>query len=404
MITKHTCPNGVRIIVEKMPHVRSVSMGVWIETGSRYETKLNSGISHFIEHMMFKGTPSRTAKDIAETFDAIGGDINAFTAKEETCYFAKVLDEHAEMTLEILCDMLFNSLFDEEEFEKEKQVILEEINMYEDTPDDLVHDLLNIAAYGEHPLALPVLGTHKTLENMKPDDLREYIRNHYRPDRIVISVAGNVPEDFIKTIETAFAHLETNEAKPSLHKPVFRSEQTVREKETEQGHLCLGFEGLSCDDEDILPLLMMNNILGGNMSSRLFQEVRENRGLAYSVFSDHIEYQDSGLLSIYAGTNRQQIPVLLDTIQAVVSQVKNEGFTEKELQHSQSQLKGSLLLSMESSSYRMNRNAENELVYREPKTAEQVLESFEKVTVADVNRILRQTLKEPFSLAMVKPV
>jgi predicted Zn-dependent peptidase len=354
--------------------------------------------------MMFKGTPSRSAKEIAEAFDAIGGDINAFTAREETCYFAKVLDEHAESTLEILCDMLFHSLIDDEEFEKEKQVILEEINMYEDTPDDLVHDLLNVAAFGSHPLALPVLGTEKTLKNMTPDDLRNYIKQHYRPERMVVSVAGNVPDHFIETIEKAFSHLVKDPAGPALIKPVFQLNKTVREKETEQGHLCLGFEGLGGSDDDILPLLIMNNILGGNMSSRLFQEVRENKGLAYSIFSDHTEYKDCGLLSIYGGANRNQMPLLLDTILAVLNQVKKEGLTEKELQHSQSQLRGSVLLSLESSNYRMNRNAENELVYGEPKSADEILKAFENVTIKDVNRILKETLNGNYSISMVKPV
>ncbi len=301
MMKKHTCQNGVRVVLESIPTVRSVTIGIWIGVGSRDEDEKNNGISHFLEHMFFKGTNTRTAKEIAESFDSIGGQVNAFTAKEYTCIYAKVLDNHATYALDVLADMFFYSTFNEQELKKEKNVVLEEIKMYEDTPDDIVHDMLSKAAYHNHPLGFPILGTEETLDTFTSDMLHQYIHDMYTPDNIVISVAGNIDDNFIYQIENHFGSFERGKNKISNEKPIFYSEQVAKQKKTEQAHLCLGFEGLPIGSEKIYDLIVMNIIFGGGMSSRLFQEVREERGLAYSVFSYHSSYKDTGTLVIYGG-------------------------------------------------------------------------------------------------------
>lgn len=354
--------------------------------------------------MLFKGTSNRTAKDISEAFDHIGGEINAFTGREETCYFTKVLDEHSELAIDILSDMLFNSLLDTEDFENEKQVILEEINMYEDTPDDLVHDMLYNTIFGDHALGRPVLGTKETLANLTPNHLRNYMNRHYTPDKLIISIAGNVSDALIKKAEQTFGSMAIGNPVLPPHQPVFHTSRIIKKKDSEQGHLCLGFEGFESRHEDLLSLLIINNILGGNTSSRLFQEVREKKGLAYSVFSDHTEYRDAGVLSIYGGSGKKQLNELLDTILSVIEKFKKVGIEENELKNNLSQLRGSLLLNMESSGYRMNRNAENEMIYHQPKTAQEVLNEFEKITVNDVNRVLHTVFDKNYAVSIIKPI
>ncbi|MFB9762312.1 MULTISPECIES: M16 family metallopeptidase [Bacillaceae] len=403
MINKYTCKNGVRIVFEHIPTVRSVAIGVWIHTGSRNENEKNNGISHFLEHMFFKGTTTRTARDIAESFDSIGGQVNAFTSKEYTCYYAKVLDEHAKYALEILADMFFNSTFVEEELEKERNVVYEEIKMYEDTPDDIVHDLLTKATYESHPLAYPILGTEETLATFTGDTLRQYIKDHYTPENVVISIAGNVDESFMQTVESYFGGYEGVTNRQSVHKPQFHTNRVSRKKETEQAHLCLGYKGLSIGSEDVYSFIVLNNVLGGSMSSRLFQEVREQRGLAYSVFSYHSSYEDTGMLTIYAGTGNQQLETLYETIGQTLDKLKGTGITEKELRNSKEQLKGSLMLSLESTNSRMSRNGKNELLLKKHRSLDEIIESVNSVTKEHVDQLIRSTFTDEFSAALISP-
>lgn len=403
LINKYTCKNGVRIVLEEIPYVRSVAIGVWIGTGSRDEDSNNNGISHFLEHMFFKGTKNRSARDIAESFDSIGGQVNAFTSKEYTCYYAKVLDEHAKYAMEILADMFFNSTFDEEELKKEKNVVLEEIKMYEDTPDDIVHDLLSQASYGDHSLGYPILGTNETLLSFNGDDLREYMNDLYIPENIVISIAGNVDEAFINEVENYFGEFTTTSKKTEYKKPVFYNKKISKKKETEQAHLCIGYDGLQIGDKDIYNLIVLNNVLGGSMSSRLFQDVREERGLAYSVFSYHSAFRDSGLLTIYGGTGSDQIDELFDTIQKSLNFLKEKGITEKELLNSKEQMKGSLMLSLESTNSRMSRNGKNELLLRRHRTLDEIIERISEVNIESVNTLGRQLFTDKYSLALISP-
>jgi predicted Zn-dependent peptidase len=403
LIKKFTCNNGVRIVLENIPTVRSVAIGVWIGTGSRNETKENNGVSHFLEHMFFKGTKTRSAREIAESFDSIGGQVNAFTSKEYTCYYAKVLDEHSNYALEVLADMFFNSTFDEEELKKEKNVVFEEIKMYEDTPDDIVHDLLSRASYKEHSLGYPILGTEETLNTFNGDSLRQYMKETYIPENVVISVAGNIDEAFIKEVEQYFGSFQTGKGNLETSEPTFFTDKISRKKETEQAHLCLGYKGLPVGNEHIYSLIVLNNVLGGSMSSRLFQEVREQRGLAYSVYSYHSSYKDSGMLTIYGGTGSQQLNTLYETIQQTLSTLMDKGITEKELKNSKEQIKGNLMLSLESTNSRMSRNGKNELLLKRHRTLDEILDNIEEVTEQSVNQLGRNIFDSEVAVSLVSP-
>ncbi|GAB4072596.1 pitrilysin family protein [Barrientosiimonas marina] len=404
MIEKHTSQNGMRIVFESIPSVRSVTIGIWIKTGSRNETENINGISHFLEHMFFKGTNTRSPQDIAEAFDAIGGQVNAMTSKEYTCIYAKVMDTHKEEALEILADMFFNSTFDEEEMEREKKVVLEEIRMYEDTPDDMVHDLLAHASFGDHPLGYPILGSEKQLQSFSPETLKTYINERYTPDNVVVSIAGNADDTFIQTAEDYFSRFEASEAKHiGLERPEFLGRQIERQKDTEQAHLCLGYHGLPVDDENMYSLITLNNVLGGSMSSRLFQEVREKQGLAYAVFSYHASFLDNGLLTIYAGTGKEQLPKLRETINRTVDDLIQNGLTDKELTNSKEQLKGNLMMSLESTSSRMSRNGQNELLLNKHRSMDDMITEIDAVTHDKLRSVIDSVLRPAPSSALIGP-
>lgn len=403
LIKKHISSNGLRIVFEPNHTVRSVTIGIWIGTGSRFETKEQNGISHFLEHMFFKGTGTRSAKDIAEAFDSIGGQVNAFTSKEYTCYYAKVLDQHAHHAVDVLADMYFNSSFDETELEKEKGVVLEEIRMYEDTPDDIVHDLLSKASFREHSLGFPILGTEETLAGFSSQSLLDYMDDFYRGDNVVISICGNVDETYIAYVENVFSQLKKGKKKSTIIKPQFYTDQIVRKKEIEQAHICLGFEGLQVANEHIYPLILLNNTLGGSMSSRLFQEVREKRGIAYSVFSYHSAYQDTGMVTIYAGTAEKYLDDLYQIILNTVQDLQETGLTEAELHNGKEQIKGSLMLGLESTNSRMSRNGKNELLLRRHKSLDEIIEEIDRVTLKDVKKTGEQIFTKDFALTLISP-
>lgn len=391
------------MVLENIPTVRSVAIGIWIGTGSRNETPEINGISHFLEHMFFKGTTSRTAKEIAESFDSIGGQVNAFTSKEYTCYYAKVLDTHADFALEVLADMFFNSTFVEEELSKEKNVVYEEIKMYEDAPDDIVHDLLSKAVYQTHSLGYPILGSEETLQTFTGETLKQYMADTYTPENVVVSIAGNISEEFIKQVETFFGSYQGKKQASSEQVPEFFANQVSKKKETEQAHLCIGYEGLKVGHKDIYNLIVLNNILGGSMSSRLFQEVREQRGLAYSVFSYHSAYQDSGMVTIYGGTGAKQLNTLYETIQETLNTLKQTGITDKELNNSKEQLKGSLMLSLESTNSRMSRNGKNELLLKRHRSLDEIVEQIDQVSKPSVDRLTNTIFGDHYSIALISP-
>ncbi|WP_353947727.1 pitrilysin family protein [Sporolactobacillus sp. Y61] len=403
MIIKHTAANGVRILLEKISSVRSVSIGIWVGTGSRYENKHNNGISHFIEHMLFKGTATRSARQIAEAFDRIGGQVNAFTSKECTCYYAKVMDRDASYAMNVLADMFFHSRFDPEDMEKEKKVIGEEIKMYEDTPDDLVHDLLSATSFAHHPLGYPILGTKRTLAEFGPEELKTHMHKHYRPDNIVVSIAGNVCDSFINEVEAIFSGYQVPDLEEPQPAPLFHPGKIARKKETEQAHICFGFPGVSSSSKASVPLIVMNNILGGGMSSRLFQEIREEKGLAYSVFSFHTAFRDSGLLTVYGGTAADRIGELGENMLNSIQRMIHEGVSKDELDSSKAQIKGNIIFGLESTSGRMSRNAKNELILGHDRPVDQMISEIDAVTVDDVHDIAEKIFQKPYSCSVVSP-
>lgn len=394
--------NGLRVVMEEIPTSRSVSFGIWVKNGSRNEDDLNNGVSHFIEHMLFKGTDRFDAKAIAEQFDAIGGNVNAFTSKEYTCYYAKVLDEHLPIAVDVLSDMFFHSKFDSEELAKEKNVILEEISMYEDTPDDMVHDLISLAAYGDHPLAYPILGTEEKLNAMDQTTLRDFMKERYTIENTVISLAGNIDaEHIMELLEKYFGSFDLHGEVKEVSEPVFKGELLFHKKKTEQNHICLAFPGCSIHDNKQYAMALINNAIGGGMSSRLFQEIREKRGLAYSVYSYHSAHADSGLFTIYAGTAPKQTKEVMELTIALLKDLAVNGLSEEELRKGKEQLKGSLILSLEGTGSRMNRNGKNELMVGKHQTLDQMIEKIENVTMDDINVVLDRMFAVPYALAMV---
>jgi predicted Zn-dependent peptidase len=400
-MNKYELKNGLRVMIEPIPTCRSVSFGIWVKTGSRYEGLDDNGISHFIEHMLFKGTKRHSAKDIADRFDGIGGNVNAFTSKEYTCYYAKVLDQHLPIAVDILSDMFFESQLNDAELAKEKNVILEEISMYEDTPDDTVHDLASRAAYHEHPLAYSILGTAERLNAMGSGDLRRYMGERYRIDNTVISVAGNVGEEVLELLEQHFGRFDVKGQDPVLESPVFHSRAMFHRKKTEQNHLCLTFPGSSIKAPNLYAMILLNNTIGGGMSSRLFQEIREKRGLAYSVYSYHTSYADSGLFTVYAGTAPKQTKDVYDITMELLTEIAATGMSEAELHRGKEQLKGNLILSLESTSSRMNRLGKNELMLGRHYTLDEMLDRIDQVELSDIDEIMKAMMVEPCAVALV---
>lgn len=403
MIHKHTCDNGLRIVLEQAPSVRSVTIGVWIYNGSRHEPEHLNGMSHFIEHMLFKGTEKRSAVEIVEGFESIGGQVNAFTDKEYTCYYAQVLASYKEEALDILADMFFNSTFPNDEIDRERKVIHEEINIYEDDGEELVHDLLIEQAYEGHAIGRNILGTDQHIDSFTRHDMVSYMNQTYSADKVVISVVGNVDESFIPTVEAAFDHFSNEHYNHKHVKPTFTPNKIVREKEAEQAHLTLAYEGLSLTDDKMMSLLVASNALGGGMSSRLFQEIREKRGLAYAVYADHIAYIDSGMFMIYAGTNPADLPYLQETIAETMNDFVREGLTEKELKSSKEQLKGNMMIALESTSSRMTRNGRNELMLNRIRTLDELIDDINSVTMADTNDMIQNIFTKQYAQAIVKP-
>lgn len=401
MFAKHTLKNGMRVVAESIPHVRSVALGIWIHAGSERESSQNNGISHFLEHMAFKGTVRRTARQLAESFDEIGGQVNAFTSKEVTCYYAKVLDQHFPIALDILTDMFLHSRFDVEEIEKEKKVITEEIRMVEDTPDDIIHDLLAEASFTGHSLGFPVLGSEENVLRFSRDELLSYRQRQYQPHQVVIAIAGHLPADYLARIEEAFADFQGSKMEHEQPKAIFTPQVQVRIKETEQTHMCLGLPGLALDDERIYHLILLNNLIGGNMSSRLFQSIREERGLAYSVFSYHSAHQREGLFTIYAGTAPGQENEVLACIYDVFADLVKHGLHREELAKAKEQLKANLMLGLESTNNRMSRLGRNEILLGKQISLDEVVTMVESITLEQVNHLAKEILEVPHSFAII---
>ena len=355
--------------------------------------------------MLFKGTKNRTARQIAEEFDRIGGEINAFTSKENTCYYAKVLDHHAEMAITILADMFFNSLFSQEDIERERQVVLEEIYMSEDDPADDVHEKLWAIMYPEDALGRPILGTPETLATFDEAMIRTYMAKHYGPQNVVISIAGNIKEGLLEKIEALFGQYEASEqsvvSKPSY--PIFTAGEIEKQRDTEQAHIAISFPAINVKDPLMYSFVALNNIIGGNMSSRLFQDVREDRGLAYSVFSYQSCYEDVGAFTIYASASKQNLDKLKQQIDQTLFDVVAGGVTEEELENAKEQLKGSFVLGLEGTEDHMNRNGVNELIHQQHRTVDEVLTKIDAISMDAMDELITKILLNEPAIAIIGP-
>ena len=386
-----TLANGVRVITETMPHVRSVSVGVWIGTGSRRETSDQNGISHFIEHMLFKGTTSRSAEDIARSVDSIGGNLDAFTAKELVCFNTKVLDQHLSLAFDVLADLVLHPLFREEDIEKEKGVILEEIKMEADSPDYLVHEIFSANFWKDHPLGKPILGTPQSVKRLDRDAVYRYYSAVYTPVNLIVTAAGHLThEGLVALVREHFEALPPGQATPPDHVPSTHARIALRNKKAlEQVHLCLGVPSYPLPHQERFACYVLNTLLGGGMSSRLFQNIRERQGLAYAVFSELNPYRDTGCLSIYAGTSIQSARKVVESITNEFRQLKEQCVADEELRRAKDHLKGSLMLGLESTASRMSNLARQEMYFGHFFTLDELVESIESVTAEGVQRIAR---------------
>lgn len=387
-----TLSNGIRVITEPMPAVRSVAVGFWIGTGSRCETIEENGTSHFIEHMLFKGTPKRTAEAIAREVDAIGGHLDAFTGRELVGYNSKVLDEHMPLAFEILADMLLNPRFDGSDIEKEKSVVLEELKMENDSPETFVHELFVSNFWKHHSLGRPILGTKKTIASFCPENLRGYHQRYYRPENITLTAAGSLRhEDLIQVAEQYLSPMQVGGKLPDFTTPPTEAPLILKNRRSlQQVHLCLGVPMVPATHPLRFAAYTLNVILGGGMSSRLFQNIRERQGLAYSIFSELNLYRDTGLMAIYAGTSSETARKLLDGVMLELRRLKNDPLPADELRHAKDHMKGSLMLSLESTSSRMSNLARQWMNFGKFYTLDELAESIEAVTADEVLSVARE--------------
>jgi predicted Zn-dependent peptidase len=388
MVTREVLDTGLRLITETMPHVRSVSIGVWLTRGSRHETAAQGGIAHFVEHMLFKGTDTRSAEDIAQEIDSIGGQLDAFTAKEYASYYIKVLDEHLGLAVDLLSDIVMRPRFDHEDVEKEKKVILEEIKMVEDTPDDLVHELFTQHFWEGHALGRPILGSKESVESFTPSGLRDYFAGTYTAPNLIVSAAGNIEHARVRElVSRAFAALPPTARPYDDSVPRVVPQVLVRTKELEQSHVCLGTNSYQQNHPDRYVGYIMNTVLGGSMSSRLFQNVREKRGLAYAVFSGLAAYRDAGNLTIYAGCANEAVPEVVDLCVEELRVMKQALVPTPELRRAKDHLKGSLMLSLENTASRMSHLARQEIYFERHFGLDETLAGVERVSAEDVQRV-----------------
>ena len=391
MIVRDALDNGIRLVTESMGHVRSVSLGVWLARGSRHETDADSGIAHFVEHMLFKGTATRSAEEIAQAVDSIGGQLDAFTAKEYASYYVKVLDQHLPLAVDILSDIVLRPAFHEIDIEREKKVILEEIKMVEDTPDDLVHELFTQAFWEGHPLGRPILGTKESVESLTQTRLRDHFRGAYAAENVIISAAGNLEHAALReALQNAFGGMPSTGRAEEWRAPEVIPKVVIRSKELEQSHICLGTSSYPQNHDARYASYVLNTMLGGSMSSRLFQNIREKRGLAYSVFSGINAYRDAGSLTVYAGCANEAVGEVIDLVVEELKVIKQSQVPESELRRAKDHLKGSVMLSLENTASRMSHLARQEIYFDRQFSLDETLEGIERVTPDDIQRVARE--------------
>ena len=387
-----TLKNGLTIIGEEIPYLKSISLGVWVKAGSIMETKENSGVSHFIEHMLFKGTKNRSSKELAREIDNLGGILNAFTSKECTCFYVKLLDEHINIGIDVLSDMILNSRFDERDIKKEKSVILEELKMYEDSPDDLVYDLLLENIYKDHSLGMNILGDRQSLKNLKRESILDYYNEYYVPNNSIISICGNFKfEEIVKQIEEKFKTWQPKSVDTTTTKPNFNPCIVKKNKDIEQVNLAINLDAIPMtNNREVYALSVVNNVFGGSISSRLFQKIREEKGLAYSIYSSQTLYEDCGELGIFASTSTENIQEVYKSILEEIELIRNEYISPQEIHESKEQLKGSYMLDLESTSSRMMSNGKNLLMRNKVDDEQDIIDYINAVEYDDVVKIIKK--------------
>jgi len=410
VVRRTVLPGGLRVLSESVPGVRSVAFGIWIGVGSRDESPPLAGASHYLEHLLFKGTKRRDALQIAASLDEVGGELNAFTAKEYTCYYARVLDVDVPLAVDVVCDMVLSSLLASKEVDNERGVILEEIAMHDDDPGDSVHDDFASLVWPADPLGRPVLGTVETIGAMSRTSIAGYYRRRYTPDQLVITAAGNVDHAaLVRLVKKAFAATPVDDsALPALPRsarkpPAFQVATTVRHRPTEQANLVLGCSGLARGDDRRFALGVLNAAVGGGMSSRLFQSVRERNGLAYSVYSFASHYADAGMFGVYAGCSPDRAGLVLELSREELAGVVDSGLTAEELRRGRGQMRGGFVLGLEDTGSRMSRLGKSELVYGELMTIDEVIAAIDAVTLDDVHEVATDVFARPTSLAVIGP-
>jgi predicted Zn-dependent peptidase len=403
---KDLLPNGIRVVTEAMPHVRSVAVGIWVETGSRVEPESRSGISHLIEHLVFKGTATRSAEAIASAIDSVGGHMDAFTAKEHTCFYVSVLDDHLALAVDLVTDILMQPLFAASDIEKEKAVVLQEIKMVEDTADDLVHDLFAERVWAGHPLGRPILGRWDVVRDLGRDVILRHFEEEYTPARIVVAAAGHLEHAHVVDLfASRFAGFRREAVTRETLPPTMHPGVHVVPKPLEQVHLVVGFPGIAETAPERYALYLLNDVIGGSMSSRLFQEVRERQALAYSVHSGAQSYRDTGLFYIYAGTDAANFAKVVKALMKELRALKKDGIRAEELQRAKEHLKGSLMLSLESTSSRMNRVAKQELRFGSFFSLDEMLDAIDRVRPEEVEALTGRVLDEQqLSLLTLGPI
>jgi predicted Zn-dependent peptidase len=406
MVQKTVLPNGLRIITENLPHLVSVSMGIWVDNGSRDESPELNGISHFIEHMIFKGTRNRSAQQIAKELDAIGGLSNAFTSKEQTCFHAKVLGHHLPQVTEILLDIFLQSVFEPEEVERERMVVLQEISMVEDTPDEFSHVLYGETVYEENPLGRNILGSPETVRAFTQEKLKRYLQQAYGPEKVVVAAAGQLDhEDFVKLLAPELSKLPPAGKSPDRQKPLLTSKFRVVSRDLEQVHLVLGTWAPAAAEDQRYAATLLNVLIGGNMSSRLFQEVREKRGLAYAIYSYLSSFQDTGIWGIYTAVAKETLSETLEVIGRELLKIKKGEVASGELAMAKEFVKGGIWLGAENNDNRMTRLAKNEFTFGRHLTFEEIMEGLDAVTLEDLVSLAEETIRgDLFSLVALGPV
>jgi len=391
-VQKSVLPNGLKIVTERIDNIKSISAGVWVKTGSRNETDQQAGMTHFLEHMLFKGTENRSAFEIAQSMESVGGYLNAFTSTEYTCYYARCLDTKLDDALDVLSDMVRHSIFPEEEMQKEKNVVLEEMKMYKDSPDDFVLEEFSSQMFPEHPIGRPVLGFEETVVSFTREGLFGYIDDRYNPDNLLVAVAGNVQHEDVVRLCTELLDIDSNGVTVNEPQPIPPYEVTQKEltKPIEQAHMILGRRALNYDHPDKYLLLLANTILGGGMSSRLHQNIREKYGYCYSIGPFNQSYLDSGLFGVYIGTDQDYVPHVRELINKEFIRLQEEKVDEKELEEAKAHLKGKLLLSQENTSNRMTRMAKSEIYFNRYVTLDELVENIDAVNAEDLQKFSKE--------------